>query len=102
VFYRPESVNPGVKHMGRPELRKVRSECPARDHCGHPHPKQMDLNPALLEREGVSGDWVSRAKRCTYCGTVYSVEPGGKIIRGYYDSMLGPNWRPASERAPDC
>ena len=70
-------------------MRRARSECPARD-CGAGEPRQVDVNPTLLEREGVSGDWISRAKRCIYCGTVYSIEPSGKVIRGWYDSMLGP------------
>lgn len=68
---------------------RVRSQCPARD-CSAASPRQVAMKPELLARAGATGDWLSRAQRCTYCGTVYSLELGGqKVIRGYYDSMLG-------------
>jgi hypothetical protein len=58
------------------------------------NPRQADMNPKVLASAGATGPWLSRAQRCTYCGTVYSLEPGGqKVVRGYFDSVLGPGWK---------
>lgn len=67
--------------------------CPAED-CRAAAPPQRDLAPS--ERDGIGNPpWVGMAQRCTYCGCVYTREVGGhSYIRGWYDSMLGPGWRP--------
>jgi hypothetical protein len=67
-------------------MARIRRQCPAKD-CSAAAPRQMAMNPEVLAKAGATGDWLSRAQRCTYCGAVYSLEAGGqKVIRGHFNS----------------
>jgi hypothetical protein len=67
------------------------SQCPAPD-CGAVSPIQQAAAEGLIAA-GVYADWVKAARRCIYCGCVYSGP--AKIIQGWLDSdILGQGWRP--------
>jgi hypothetical protein len=49
------------------------------------------MDPKILERVGLSDNWIWRAHRCTYCHVVYSIErQRRRVQRGWYD---GDGWR---------
>jgi hypothetical protein len=66
------------------------------DDCAAANPIQDDTGKRLIAA-GVSADWVKGARRCRYCGSVYTASiTGTKIIRGYlYNEVLGRGWKPA-------
>jgi hypothetical protein len=65
---------------------RIRSQCPAR-YCSAGNPRQIEMNPEILTKAGVTGAWLSRAHSCTYCDAVYSLEGGRKVVRGWYGSQ---------------
>ena len=80
--------------------RKRFKSCPSED-CKAANPRQYDLKREQLAKAGVEGDWLSHARRCGYCGCVYSLDysngaPPQRIIRGYFDKelMLPGHWKP--------
>jgi hypothetical protein len=67
--------------------------CPATD-CRAASPQQRSLTPGERATMG-NPEWSGQAQRCTYCGCVYSQDKYGRpTIEGWYDSMLGPGWKP--------
>jgi hypothetical protein len=73
-----------------PMPRSQISPCPAPD-CTVASPIQPGAAEPLIAA-GVSGDWVKNARRCIYCGCVYSGP--AKIIREWLDSeILGQGWK---------
>lgn len=77
-------------------MRVAASGCPARD-CRAASPRQVEVRAEQLQRAGLTDSWITGAMRCTYCGTIYSVGPGGqKAVRGYFegDLMEPARWRP--------
>lgn len=74
------------------------SRCPAHD-CNRGASRQIKFSRDVLERAGVVGNWLDRALRCSYCGTVYTVESTGAVIHGYWDSILGVGWKEAKDGA---
>jgi len=65
------------------------SPCPAPD-CRAASPHQHSATDRL-KALGVTGDWVSGAERCMYCGCVYvRTEMDSKIIKGWLDAAMGP------------
>jgi hypothetical protein len=51
--------------------------------CIRHQPVQQEVTDRLVAA-GVSGDWVKNARRCSYCGCVYSESV--RIIEGWLDS----------------
>ena len=59
--------------------------------CSKLNPRQEMMDPMTLERVGLSGHWIWRAHRCTYCHIVYSIDRHRrKVWRGWYDE---DGWR---------
>jgi hypothetical protein len=62
--------------------------------CSKLNPRQELMDPRILEKAGLSGDWIWRAHRCTYCHVVYSIERRRRKVQwGWYDE---DGWRPAT------
>jgi hypothetical protein len=62
---------------------RTRSQCPAPD-CSAANPRQINMDEEILTKAGLTGAWIHRAHRCTYCDVVYSLEGGRKVIHGWY------------------
>jgi hypothetical protein len=74
-----------------------KSACPS-DDCRAANPPQQEAR-ARLGDAGVHADWTKSARRCAYCGCVYSIDGRAKIIRGYLDNeVLGLGWKPSDKR----
>ena len=77
-------------------MSRLRSGCPAED-CKAANPRQDRIDASKLAEAGATGDWLSSGPLvCTYCGCVYTQAGVTKVIRGWYDSMLGNGWRPTT------
>ena len=48
-----------------------------------------------LRRYGVTGDWMTVATRCSYCGCVYTGSGASKAIRGWLNGV-DSGWFPKS------
>ena len=74
-------------------MAQVAVRCPS-ILCSKLNPRQELMDPRTLEKAGLSGDWIWRAHRCTYCHVVYSIERRRKKVqRGWYDE---DGWRSAT------
>lgn len=69
--------------------------------------RQYDVDSERLVAAGLNEPWVSRAKRCGYCGLYYSVDDEESETtvkpRGWFDGnelMAKENWRPSENRVP--
>jgi hypothetical protein len=70
--------------------RRQKRPCPSED-CRAGHPLQMDLGKMLIAA-GVTADWVSTARRCCYCGCVYTPS---MVIMGWIGNYIqGEGWHP--------
>jgi len=73
------------------------SQCPT-DDCWAASPPQQDA-AERLESAGVDERWIGVARRCSYCGCVYTREGASTIIRGYLDNeIIGQGWKPVVRR----
>lgn len=76
----------------------MRSQCPAHydkslPGCSSARPEQRPVSAEELRKAGVNEEWVTRARRCSYCKCVYSVEAsyGYKDVRGRLENGV---WTP--------
>jgi hypothetical protein len=50
----------------------------------------------MLAAAGVTADWINNAKRCCYCGCVYTLSiDGSAVIMGWIGNVTqGEGWHP--------
>jgi len=81
---------PRKKASEAPTVARTQVRCP-NALCSKLNPRQEMMDPMTLERAGLSGNWIWRAHRCTYCHIVYSIDRRRrKVQRGWYDE---DGWR---------
>lgn len=77
-------------------MAKLPNHCPAQ--CSGAHREPVDVSARLLAEAGIADEWTKRARRCTYCGAIHSIESDGrKHLRGHFggnELMLAENWVP--------
>jgi hypothetical protein len=74
-------------------VKRRNSACPSED-CRGTSPPQRYVARRLADA-GVEAEWAKTARRCSYCGCVYSISGSAKVVRGHLDNeVLGLGWRP--------
>ena len=88
---RPRSFDLTAYFVLMPPSQKSRCPAPSCEATG----RYQRGAAAKLIAADVHGEWVDNARRCSFCGCVYSDDSTTKVIRGYLDDYLhGKGWKP--------